>query len=660
MPVEAAPALEWHVGLGTNAEEHVHEGMQTSDGGYVAVGHGVEPSGSRLDMLVIKTDASGNQEWQTRIGTNGQMDVGIAIAESTNGFVVGGGLYASGGQRRALVGLDEDGNVLWQKTYSGGGAGAVRGVEVLGDGSIVATGYYGSDESGFVFLAEATAFLMKVDGSGNLLWDRTIAGMQGTKVREESGGGFAVLSAEWVFAGGADALNAKFIRTDSAGNTTWSQTYGGSNHIDPFDFDLTSDGGFILAGHTTGYGTQNWDCILMKIDAGGSETWHRIFGQPRGYSASFIHDECYGVRQASNGGYVMVGGSGDEYGYSADGHPAGPSDEWKAYLIVTDAAGNTIDEEVFGDGAGLGNNAAEYLSLTDDGCYMLFTDTDSATPPDPNNFGFMKICGGGGLCGDANVDPGEQCDDGNNTDCDGCDRDCTLSSTCGNGTVCGGEQCDDGNTSDGDCCSASCVFEGTGSSCDDGSLCTGPDVCDGAGTCSGSATPEPGCSAADSAKILIRGQNGGLRSSLSWLWKGGPPVDYAELGDPLGAGTEYALCVYDGSGSADRLATSLEMPAGGECAGRPCWKAKLEKNLLYKDKQLSTDGVQLLLVKAGVEGKGKIKVRAKGPQLPIPSLPFAATPSLEVQLRNSAGGCWSSTFDTAEARNEEERFQAKY
>ena len=86
----------------------------------------------------------------------------------------------------------------------------------------------------------------------------------------------------------------------------------------------------------------------------------------------------------------------------------------------------------------------------------------------------------------------------------------------------------------------------------------------------------------------------------------------------------------------------------------------MEKNLLYKDKQLSTDGVQLLLVKAGVEGKGKIKVRAKGPQLPIPSLPFAATPSLEVQLRNSAGGCWSSTFDTAEARNEEERFQAKY
>ena len=29
----------WYIGQGTDREEHVHEGMQTSDGGYIAVGH---------------------------------------------------------------------------------------------------------------------------------------------------------------------------------------------------------------------------------------------------------------------------------------------------------------------------------------------------------------------------------------------------------------------------------------------------------------------------------------------------------------------------------------------------------------------------------------------------------------------------------------------
>ena len=33
-----APAVEWHVGYGTPRDEHVHEGMQTADGGYIGVG----------------------------------------------------------------------------------------------------------------------------------------------------------------------------------------------------------------------------------------------------------------------------------------------------------------------------------------------------------------------------------------------------------------------------------------------------------------------------------------------------------------------------------------------------------------------------------------------------------------------------------------------
>jgi cysteine-rich repeat protein len=87
-------------------------------------------------------------------------------------------------------------------------------------------------------------------------------------------------------------------------------------------------------------------------------------------------------------------------------------------------------------------------------------------------------------CGIGTIDPGEQCDDGNRIDGDGCDSNCTFT-TCGNGVVTAGEQCDDGNTTAGDGCGPSCQLEGicgdgvvtAGEQCDDGNLVNG-DGCD--------------------------------------------------------------------------------------------------------------------------------------------------------------------------------------
>jgi cysteine-rich repeat protein len=93
-----------------------------------------------------------------------------------------------------------------------------------------------------------------------------------------------------------------------------------------------------------------------------------------------------------------------------------------------------------------------------------------------------------GLCGDGEVGPDEECDDGNTNDCDGCHTACTLNTGCGDGHICGaevcetasstvcrfdcsgppicgdgatdpGELCDDGNTMDGDGCSSICLSE---------------------------------------------------------------------------------------------------------------------------------------------------------------------------------------------------------
>ena len=73
-------------------------------------------------------------------------------------------------------------------------------------------------------------------------------------------------------------------------------------------------------------------------------------------------------------------------------------------------------------------------------------------------------------CGDGHLDAGEQCDDGNTSNGDGCSATCTTEAppppppSCGDGHVDAGEQCDDGNTANGDGCSSTCVCEPTSGS----------------------------------------------------------------------------------------------------------------------------------------------------------------------------------------------------
>ncbi len=390
-----APDMAWFRAQGTDTEEHVHEGMQTSDGGYIAIGHGIESSDSD-DMLIIKVSETGWLQWQQEFGTSGKKGAGYCIAEVADGFIAGGAIFNPDSQRtqRFLTKLDFAGEVVWEKFYGSDGVGGIRGIDVTDDGNIIVTGYKNtpniSEFQGFVFIVDdGDGFIMKLDGDGVIIWEQPINAPQGTKVREIDQG-FAVCSCIWVWSEETgDHQDFSLIKTDTEGNTIWQKYYGGENNDHLYDFDLTDDGGYILTGHTLSYGVNNWDYLLIKVDSEGTEEWAKTFGQPRAYDANYIHDESYGVRQTTDGGYIVCGGSGDEYSYSESGHPSGPSDEWKVFIVRTDENGDRLWEVIY-PGWSTGNNAGEYIGLTNDGGYIIFVDTDSKTPPDPNNFGFLK------------------------------------------------------------------------------------------------------------------------------------------------------------------------------------------------------------------------------------------------------------------------------
>jgi cysteine-rich repeat protein len=78
-----------------------------------------------------------------------------------------------------------------------------------------------------------------------------------------------------------------------------------------------------------------------------------------------------------------------------------------------------------------------------------------------------------GVCGDGIVQRGEECDDGNDEDTDGCTNVCTEP-VCGDGIVQPGEECDDGNNSSNDECTNTCER----AVCGDGIVQRGVELCD--------------------------------------------------------------------------------------------------------------------------------------------------------------------------------------
>ncbi len=263
-------------------------------------------------------------------------------------------------------------------------------------------------------------------------------------------------------------------------------------------------------------------------------------------------------------------------------------------------------------------------------------------------------------CGDGTEDPGEQCDDGNQVDGDGCDSNCTFTA-CGNSVLTVGEQCDDGGTEDGDCCSASCQLDAPGVACDDDSVCSAIDSCDGAGACIGLAEPAAGCFAPvkiDAARFDLSNRDGSSRDKAGLKWKSGEAHDLAALGDPTVA-TAYTLCVYDQSAGSWQTALEATIPAGGSCAGSPCWKAIGSKGFKYKDRASTAGGVQKLILKSGAEGRTKFILKARGGAIDLPAMPLAQDSTVAARLSNDAGSCWQADFTTPATANSASRFKDK-
>jgi cysteine-rich repeat protein len=241
-------------------------------------------------------------------------------------------------------------------------------------------------------------------------------------------------------------------------------------------------------------------------------------------------------------------------------------------------------------------------------------------------------------CGDAVLDPDEECDDGDTSSGDGCDSTCHL------------EPCFDCDPELGE--QTLCFASSAGTPCDsDGTPCTAGQ-CNGSGACVDGGLLA-GCDLATPEKAGLKIKRDPLKpqkAKLAWKWTGNAAFATSQLGHPA-AEDDLTLCIYDQTG----FRFDLTAPAGGTCAGKPCWKVETDK-VKYTDKDLTPDGIAQLKAKSGVAGKGKLGVTAKGLNL-VTSLPLEP-PVRALTVRANGPACFESTF-SAPKTNDAEQFKAQ-
>ena len=144
---------------------------------------------------------------------------------------------------------------------------------------------------------------------------------------------------------------------------------------------------------------------------------------------------------------------------------------------------------------------------------------------------------------------------------------------------------------------------------------------------------------------------------LIWNWRMGAATPKADFGDPA-ATTNYALCVYDRSAGSPTLKMAADIPGGGTCAGKPCWKESAH-GFKYVDKDGTSDGVVSLALKEGRQDLAKITLTAKGVNVEMPTLPLDQDLTVTVQLKNDRGICWDADYSAPAITNDQVQFRDK-
>lgn len=253
---------------------------------------------SILLISILTTNSNSQIIFQSRIGGIGD-DVAWSIDTTLeHGYIVAGYTTSSGlgAEDVILCKMSNNGSVIWTKTYGGTGADICYNIKTTSDNGYIFTGNTTSSTGG-----GKDAFVVKVDSSGNILWQKSFGGAldeYGSYI-VETPTGYLMSGMTYTYA--TSAKNIYLVSLKKDGTFKWAKSYGataGGMHSGAYILP-TNDNNFLICGSSM-LGQTYHNSYVMKIDTNGNSLWFKE-KIDSDYNANFSADNGIG------GGYILAG-----------------------------------------------------------------------------------------------------------------------------------------------------------------------------------------------------------------------------------------------------------------------------------------------------------------------------------------------------------------
>jgi hypothetical protein len=343
-----AQFIQWTRTFGGPGQDGGESMVLTNDGGIVITGFKSPVAYGYKDILLMKTDASGNEIW-SRTYNLGLNDWARSLQKTSDGGFIIAGMTEVSPQifDPFLIKTDSAGNMQWSRQYDYGFGDDDRGHAVwqTSDGGYIIVGQTWLIHGSF---GNYDMYIIKTDMNGNVQWRKVF-------FRENEGADVA-LAVQQLNDGGyiiggftqSSSWASYIIRTDNLGNAVWSNIYPGSWQSECYSILSTPDGGFIFTGTESSYVTDT-DVLITKLDANGTFMWKKIYG-------TIDAEQGNSILRLSDGGYIIAGMST---------HGAGGYD---MYVIRTNSTGDSLWSRTIG---GSGDDRAFSVASIQAGSYLV-------------------------------------------------------------------------------------------------------------------------------------------------------------------------------------------------------------------------------------------------------------------------------------------------
>lgn len=284
---------EWNASWGGSISEVCHAVAVNKNNNSIYF-TGTTQSYGGVYGYIAEYNSSGNKLWNITWSTGGAV-WSRDIAVDNEGYI-----YICGDESNNmfLVKFNATGTLIWNISWGGGSSDVARAMAIDADNNIYVTGYTYSWGNG-----TADLFIAKFNSTGHYKWNSSWG-----SVNSDDGYGIALDDSNNIYVGGYTQYYGNYdmlvVKFNSSGGFEWFKTWGITG-VEERGWDLTLDGSnnVYLTGYNHTFAPNEYDLILIKYDANGTQIWEQIW-------KSMAWEEGWGLDIDGNNNIFITGKTG--------------------------------------------------------------------------------------------------------------------------------------------------------------------------------------------------------------------------------------------------------------------------------------------------------------------------------------------------------------